>query len=114
MSTQSIQGHHFIPQQIAGRYEDLFREFLPGWSVHGEYNLVASSSAPTRRRRGRGMFEVLRGSSVSIPACGTASRAPSRPLPAHEFVPGWSLVLPADPRDACGWRCNQAPTRNQG
>ena len=40
-SSEGIQAHHLIPQEVARIFGKLFREELPGWALNGEYNYKA-------------------------------------------------------------------------
>lgn len=44
LSSQGIQGHDIVPQQIGEDYSDLFRDSLPGWALDREYNYTAAAS----------------------------------------------------------------------
>ena len=43
-SSEGIQGHDTIPQQIAERFKVIFRDHLPGWTKNGVYNFQATAS----------------------------------------------------------------------
>ncbi|MCP4182478.1 MAG: hypothetical protein GY761_04075, partial [Hyphomicrobiales bacterium] len=56
------QGHDFIPNQIAIKFEEVFDEYLPDWSVNGKYNY---SAAPSTQKAAVQMGRVMQSGSHS-------------------------------------------------
>ena len=44
VGSAGIQGHDSIPREVAQRFEALFQDRLPGWTVNGAYNFDARPS----------------------------------------------------------------------
>jgi len=50
-SSQGFQAHDMIPVRLAKEYINLFKDYLPGWSVRGEYNYTRlRKESPTAPR----------------------------------------------------------------